>query len=298
MKILIAGANGFVGGALTDSLRKSGFDVRRLIRSTPAGPKDFQWDPKSAKLEPSVLEGLDAVINLAGENIASGRWNAQKKARIISSRVNSTRLIVDTIAQCQQKPKVLLNASAIGYYSTNSSELLDEESPSGSGFLASVCRQWEEEACRVSAHGVREVRLRFGMVLGTKGGALKNMLLPFKLGLGGPLGSGNQFVSWVSLYELIRIVSFCLENQQISGPVNVVSPSPVTSREFAQTLGKVLGRPAILPAPAFVLKLIFGQMASELLLADQRCKPVVLNQSGYAPEHSDLGSALKHCLGR
>lgn len=306
MKIVIAGASGLVGKALCTHLEIDGHTVFKLHRTKEEG-KLF-WDPEKGYLEPGALEEMDAVINLAGENIAAGRWTEEHKKNILQSRVKATRLIAETLVKLQHPPKVWINASAIGYYGDRGEEPLTESSSSGTGFLAKVCRQWEAatEGSDVSSNGVhpknipltntRIVRLRIGAVLSEEGGALKKMLLPFKLGLGGIIGSGEQYISWITLDDLVRVISFCLTKETLKGPVNAVTPSPVTNRTFTRTLGSVLHRPTIVPLPAFIVKTAFGEMGQELLLSSTRVLPEQLQNSGFTFAYPDLKNALEHLL--
>lgn len=297
MKILVTGSSGFVGSALVPFLTQSGHDVRRLVRSKPGpGTADVQWDPKAGTLEAAGLEGLDGVVHLAGESIATGRWTAEKKARIRDSRVLGTRLLAESISRLARPPKVLVCSSAIGYYGDRGQESLREESALGSGFLADVCRDWEATAAPAVQKGIRVVHLRIGVVLGPSGGALAKMLPPFKMGLGGVIGSGRQYMSWISLDDLMGVMHHALTTPSLSGAVNAVSPNPVTNAEFTNTLGKVLSRPTIFPMPAFAARLAFGEMADELLLASARVEPARLTASGYTFRYPLLEGALRHLL--
>lgn len=297
MKILVTGSSGFVGSALVPFLTQSGHDVRRLVRSKPGpGTADVQWDPKAGTLEAAGLEGLDGVVHLAGESIATGRWTAEKKARIRDSRVLGTRLLAESISRLARPPKVLVCSSAIGYYGDRGQESLREESALGSGFLADVCRDWEAAAAPAVQKGIRVVHLRIGVVLGPSGGALAKMLPPFKMGLGGVIGSGRQYMSWISLDDLMGVMHHALTTPSLSGAVNAVSPNPVTNAEFTNTLGKVLSRPTIFPMPAFAARLAFGEMADELLLASARVEPARLTASGYTFRYPLLEGALRHLL--
>jgi uncharacterized protein (TIGR01777 family) len=297
VKVLVSGASGLVGRALVQSLRRQGHQVRCLRRGS-AGGGDVAWDPEVGALDPGALEGLDGVVHLAGENIAAGRWTPTRKARILSSRVQGTGLLAQTLARLAQPPSVLVCASAVGYYGDRGGEELTEASPPGQGFLAQVCRAWEEAAAPARAAGIRAAHLRFGMVLSARGGALSRMLLPFRLGLGGRMGSGKQWMSWICLEDAVRAILHLLEHPDLSGPFNAVSPHPCTNAEFARTLGKVLRRPALFPAPAWALRLALGEMAEELLLSSARALPVRLLESGFRFEHPELEKALRHLLGR
>jgi uncharacterized protein (TIGR01777 family) len=289
MKIAVTGATGLIGSALTRSFQTAGHDVVRLRR-----PAD--WDPEKHSVDTSVLRGVDAVIHLAGESIASGRWSAARKGRIRDSRVNGTRLIAETIAGMADRPQVLVSASAIGYYGDRGSEVLREESGPGTGFLSDVCRQWEAATDPATRKGIRVVHLRNGLVLSKDGGALPKMLLPFKLGVGGKIGSGNQYWSWISLEDVCAAIQHCIQAGSLHGPVNLVSPSPVTNREFTRTLGQVLGRPTMFPLPAFAARLALGEMADALLLASARVEPAKLSASRFVFRHKDLQPVLQQLL--
>jgi len=299
MKILISGSSGLVGRALVPRLTKGGHQVVRLVRARPAqGDAAVFWDPAAGTLDPAPLEGFDAVIHLSGESIATGRWTEAKKARIRDSRVGSTELLAGTIERLSRPPGVLLCASAIGYYGDRGDEVLKEDSAPGKDFLAGVCQAWEAASEPAAGKGVRVVRHRFGVILSAAGGALAKMLLPFKLGAGGRLGDGGQFMSWVAIDDVLGALDHALASKALRGPVNTVSPRPVTNAEFTATLGGVLRRPAILPMPAFAARLAFGEMADALLLASQRVAPERLLASGYRFRHPDLDPALRHLLGR
>jgi hypothetical protein len=296
MKILIAGSSGLVGTALTLFLIRRGHKVSKLVRRHPTQPYEIFWDPEHQKLNPTEIEGFDAIVNLAGESIAEGRWTAAKKLRILESRLQPTKLLVDTIAKLKQKPLVLVNASAVGYYGETGSETVTESSRPGSDFLADVCVQWERAADPVVNSGVRLVKLRTGMVLAAEGGALKKMLLPFKLGLGGVIGSGKQYISWIMINDLLAIIEEAIVKANYSGAVNVVSGAPVTNREFTKTLGDVLRRPTILPMPAFMAKVVFGEVAEPLLLGSCRVAPEKLQGYGYKFLFPKLHDALGYLL--
>ena len=299
MKVLVSGSSGLVGSALVPSLTAGGHSVTRLVRSKPApGAAEAYWSPGAGVVEQSALEGLEAVVHLAGENIADQRWTSEKKARIRDSRVHGTRLLAETLAGLPQPPKVLVCASAIGYYGHRGEEVLREDARPGTGFLADVCQEWEAAAEPARQKGIRVVHLRIGVVLSAAGGALAKMLTPFKLGVGGKLGSGRQYMSWVSLDDLVGIIQFALTTDALAGRVNAVSPNPVTNLQFTRTLGRVLGRPTVLPLPAFAARLAFGEMADELLLASTRVEPARLLGAGYAFRHAELESALRHLLGK
>lgn len=295
--VLITGASGLVGSALIPKLHESGYRVVKLVRKGKSSDSDtLFWDPERAPQNVSEFEGFDAIVNLAGENIASGRWSESKKQRIYDSRVKLTKTLCEILNRLNNPPKVLVNASAIGYYGDRGDSLCTEETPQGAGFLAHVCHDWEEAAMTANQNGIRVVCLRFGMVLSATGGALKSMLLPFKLGLGGALGSGKQYVSWITIDDLIALILFSMENSNLQGTVNAVSPNPVTNYAFTKMLGKVLGRPTFLSVPAFALRAILGEMADEILLSSTRVDPAILKTSGYKFRYPELEGSLNHLL--
>jgi uncharacterized protein len=302
MRVLVTGSSGLIGSALVLSLAAGGHTVLRLIRpkspSSQGGVSEIRWDPAAGKIEPSDLEALDAVVHLAGESIAAGRWTAEQKAKIRDSRIKGTELLCNTLAQLAQAPYVLVSASAIGYYGHRGAESLREESPPGSGFLAEVSRQWEAATAAAAQKGVRVVIPRFGMVLSPAGGALAKMLPPFRMGAGGKLGSGKQYMSWVALDDAVGAIHHVLTNDVLKGPVNVVAPNSVTNFEFTQTLGRVLSRPTLAPVPAFAARLAFGEMADALLLASTRVEPAKLLNTGYRFRYPELEGALRHLLGK
>lgn len=282
-----------VGSALVPALQSAGHSVTRLVRSRPQAG-EILWDPTGA-LTTADLEGFDTVVHLAGENIA-GRWTHSKKSRILHSRVQGTQVLANSLTRLRQPPRALVSASAIGYYGDRGDEPLTETSSSGSGFLADVARRWEGATEPASRAGVRVVNLRIGVVLSARGGALAKMLPPFRMGVGGRVGTGRQYWSWITLDDLVGVIQHALITEALRGPVNTVSPSPVTNAEFTRILGQVLSRPTVLPMPAFVVRLIFGQMGQELLLASQRVDSTRLQSSGYRFLHPDLKSALEHLL--
>ncbi len=291
--ILITGASGLVGRELTRSLSAAGYRILALHRNSQTVPF---WDFKRKLIELGEYQKIDAVINLAGENIAAGRWTSARKKRIRQSRVEGTCLLAEFFAAAKYKPKVLISASAVGFYGDREEEELTEASPVGTGFLANVAQEWEAATQPATAAGIRVIHLRFGMILSSKGGALAKMLLPFTMGLGGSIGCGKQWMSWISLHELPNIISHILQHEDLHGPINTVSPSPVRNSEFTQTLAAVLHRPALLPVPRFLLKILFGEMASELLFASTKVKPLRLLESGYIFQEAELKTALCHLL--
>lgn len=295
MKILVTGASGLVGSALVPLLAGGGHEVARLGRSTP-GPGDIRWDPDAGVLDAAALEGFDGVIHLAGENIA-GRWNAARKRRIKDSRVRGTRLLAETLAGLERPPRVLVSASAIGFYGDRGDKELSEESPAGTGFLTEVCREWEAATEAAAGKGIRVVHARLGVVLSRDGGALAKMLTPFKLGAGGIVGSGRQYMSWITLEDTVAALAHLLVTETAAGPVNVVAPVPVTNREFTKALGRALRRPTLFPLPAFVARVVFGEMADALLLGSTRVKPAGLLDSGYVFRHGSLEEGLGAVLG-
>ena len=299
MHILVTGSTGLVGSTLIPALTTEGHRVSCLVRSkAKMGNRDTYWDPAAGELYSPGLEGLDAVVHLAGESIAGGRWTAARKARIRDSRIQGTRLLSQTLAQLARPPKVFISASAIGYYGDRADEILTEQSPPGSNFLAGVCREWESATEPAAQHGIRVVILRLGVVLSAKGGALAKMLTPFRMGVGGVVGSGKQYMSWIAIDDLVRVVIHALKTESLSGPTNAVAPNPVTNAEFTKTLGRTLRRPTIFPMPAFAARLALGEMADELLLASQRVVPSKLLASGFVFRHPGLESALADLFGK
>jgi uncharacterized protein (TIGR01777 family) len=256
------------------------------------------WNPAAGEIDAEAFEGLDAVVHLAGENIGEGRWTAEKKRRIRDSRVEGTRLLCDAIGRLSNPPKTLVCASAIGYYGDRGETELDEAAAPGVGFLPDTCAEWEEVSRAVAVRGVRVVNVRFGVILTPRGGALKKMLTPFKMGGGGILGDGRQYMSWVSIDDAVGAIYHALMTDALSGPVNVTSPNPVTNYEFTKTLGRVLRRPTIVPMPRFAVRLAFGEMGDALLLASARVLPERLIETGYEFRHAELEVALRHVLGR
>ena len=298
MKILVTGSHGLIGSALIPFLTTGGHDVLRLVRNPNPASDAICWDPQAGVIENDQLEGLDAVVHLAGENIASRRWNVSQKERIRESRVRGTRVLSESIAKLNNPPKVLVCASAVGYFGDRGDEELGEQSEPGCGFLADVCRDWEAAAGPAREKGIRVVNLRFGVILSSTGGALAKMLLPFKLGLGGVVGSGKQYWSWIALDDVLGAIRHVISHGDLNGPVNCVSPNPSTNREFTRILGRVLKRPTLFPLPAFAARLVLGEMAHELLLASTRVVPKQLQASGYRFRFEELEWALRHTLGR
>jgi uncharacterized protein (TIGR01777 family) len=296
MKVLIAGASGLVGSALIPALEAEGSEVTRLVR-TSAGAGEIEWHPNNDQIDAATLEGFDAIINLAGENIAGGRWTDEQKRKIRDSRVNGTHLLSEAIAKLKHRPKVFLCASATGIYGDRGDEALDEQSDSGGGFLAGVCREWEKATEPAIEAGVRTVQLRFGPILAREGGMLAKLLTPFKMGMGGRIGPGTQYISWVAIDDAVNAIELALTDESIRGPLNVVSPNPVTNEVFTKTLGHVLNRPTALAMPAYAVRLAFGEMADEMLLASQRVIPKKLNDAGYEFQQPELEGALQKHLG-
>lgn len=296
-KILVTGATGLVGAALVSFLTSGGHEVIRLGRR-PAFAGDLSWDQIDPHGNLDRFEGFDAVIHLAGESIARGRWTAAKKERIRASRVDNTRRLCETLARLASPPRVLLCASAVGYYGNRGDELLDETSALGTGFLAEVCRDWEAAAAPARTKGIRVAHLRFGVVLSAGGGALAAMLTPFRLGLGGKIGNGRQYMSWIALDDLLGVVHLAMFQDNLEGPINVVAPEDATNRVFTKALGRVLWRPTILPMPAFASRLAFGEMADEALMASQRAVPLKLMGAAFSFSFPTLEAALRHCLGK
>jgi uncharacterized protein (TIGR01777 family) len=297
MQIAVSGSSGLVGSALLPFLTAGGDRVTRLVRKD-AGVGEIPWDPAGGVRDLSHLEGVDAVVHLAGENIAAGRWTAARKEKIRRSRVEGTRRLSESLARLSRRPKVLVSASAVGFYGDRGDEILKEDSAPGTDFLAQVCREWEAATEPASRAGIRVVQLRFGMILSPAGGALKKMLLPFKLGAGGRIGSGTQYVGWIGIDDVAGVIHHAIVTESLQGPVNAVAPTPVTNAEYTRTLARVLSRPAVAPMPAFAARLAFGELADALLLASQRVIPTRLQASGYKFRYPELEGALRHLLGR
>lgn len=298
MKILVTGSTGLVGAAVVPFLTTGGHQVLRLVRGAVRGDDEIAWNPATGEIDAAKLEGLDAVVHLAGENIATGRWNDAKKAAIRDSRVNGTRVLCETLAKLTNKPRVLVGASAIGFYGERGDAVMTESSPPGLNFLCNVCRDWEAATEPAKQAGIRVVNLRIGVVLTPRGGALAKMLMPFKLCVGGIVGSGRQYWSWIALDDVVGAIHHAITHDELSGPVNAVAPETLTNAEFTKILGRVLHRPTIAPLPEFVVKLLLGEMGEELLLASTRVVPARLEETGYQFRCPTLEGALRHLLGR
>ena len=296
MNILINGASGLIGRALQKSLAEKGHQLVLAGRNEPRSREQIQWTVENGFAEPDRLEGLDAFVHLAGENISALRWTEEKKRAIRDSRVLGTRSVVEAMGKLEKPPEVFIAGSATGYYGDRGDEIMTESDEPGDTFLSDVCAAWEAESMRAEELGVRTVRLRTGVVLSKDGGALAEMLTPFKLGVGGVVGSGRQWMSWVSLADVVGAIEFALENEDLTGPVNVVAPNPVTNKEFTSTLGEVVHRPTILPLPQFAVKLAFGEMGDALLLDSTRVAPERLTEAGYKFEFENLKRALENAL--
>lgn len=298
MKVAVTGSSGLIGSALVSFLTSGGHEVRRLVRRAPRSDDEIRWDPSRAEIDPAALEGVDAVIHLSGESVAGGRWTDARKDRIRRSRIDSTRTLARALASLKEPPRVLVSASAIGYYGDRGEEWLDESSSPADDFLARVAVDWERAAETAGEAGIRVTHPRIGVVLSPAGGALGKLLTPFRLGLGGVVGPGTQYMSWVALDDVLGALHHALVNDGVRGPFNLVAPQPVTNREFTRTLGRVLGRPTPVPVPAFALKAALGEMAEATLLASTRVRPEGLQAAGYRFRFPSLEGALRHLLGR
>lgn len=296
-RVAVTGASGLLGSALLPALRSAGWTPRAVVRGT-AGPGEVVWDLAAGTIDQAALEGVDAAVHLAGESIAAGRWTAETKRRIRDSRILGTRLLAESLARLKHRPRVLVTASAVGIYGDRGDELLDEDSPLGSDFLAGVGKEWEAATTPAAEAGIRVVHLRFGILLAREGGALPRMVRPFMLGAGGPIGSGRQWMSWIALDDAVAVVLESLRNERARGPLNAVAPGAVRNAEFAAALGTALHRPALIAAPAFALRLLYGEMADAALLASQRVAPTRLEALGFRFRHPVLAEALGAILGR
>ena len=298
MKILITGASCLVGTHLIPTLKAKGHEIFKLVRKTPKAADEIQWDAEKgfSDEEQAKLENFEAVVHLAGDNVASENWSAEKKRKIRESRTIGTKVLVDALRKTKSAPKVLVSASAIGFYGNRKDEILTEDSAKGVGFFPEVCDEWEKESQKATDFGARVVNPRIGVVLAKDGGALEKMLTPFKLGVGGVVGSGKQWMSWIAIDDLVRLIHFALENENIHGAINATAPNPATNEEFTKTLGKVLNRPTVLPIPAFGIKLLFGEMGERLLLEGNRVLPKKAQDAGFEFQFTNLEEATKHAL--
>lgn len=298
MKILVTGSSGLVGSQLIPFLNSQGHEVVPLIRNKNHGSDDIFWDPENEEIDFSSLNGFDAVVHLAGENIANKRWSPEQKQKIKNSRVKGTKFLCESLSKLNKPPKVLISASAIGFYGNRPNEVLHEHSDHGHEFLSSTCQEWEEATRDAKAAEIRVVHARFGVILSTRGGAMSKLLLPFQLGAGGIIGDGKQYMSWVDIEDVVGAIYHAIQDEQISGPMNVTAPNPVTNHEFTKTLGKVLFRPTIFPMPAFAARLAFGEMADALLMSSSFVEPRTLQDNGYKFQYPDIESSLRHLLGK
>lgn len=300
MKLVVTGATGFIGSVLCSRLLEQGHNLTLLTRSAPReaarqNKRWLHWTADTGGEWQQAVEGADGIINLAGEPIAAKRWTPEQKRSIVTSRLDSTRALIDAIVKAQQKPKFLINASAIGYYGPRGDEPITEDAECGSGFLAETTRDWENEASRAESLGLRVVYLRTGIVVGRDGGALAKMVPPFKFFIGGPLGSGKQWMSWIHVEDEVGLIIHLADNAQAAGPINATAPNPVTMRDFCRALGRVLGRPSWAPVPSFALRLLLGEMA-EMLLTGQRVIPAAAQRLGYQFHYPQLEEALQACM--
>ena len=295
MKVAVTGSSGLIGSSLVSYLSKKDIVVSKILRENTKDD-DISWKPEDGDWNSAFTGGVDGIVHLAGESVASGKWTRKKKEKIRNSRIEGTKRLCEHILKLPTPPSVLVCASAIGYYGNRGVEFLNEGSPRGSGFLSDVCLGWEEAAESVSKAGIRVVNVRFGIVLSKDGGALAKMMTPFKIGMGGKIGSGTQYMSWVAMDDVTGAIYHTLITESLKGPVNVTAPNPVTNKEFTNTLGEVLKRPAVVPIPAFAAKLAFGEMANDLLLASTKVAPKRLSDSGYKFQYPELENALKHVL--
>jgi len=287
-----------VGKALINSLTSDGHEIVRLVRGKPSGATEIEWHPNQEKIDTASLDGIDAAVHLAGESIASGRWTDEKKRAIRDSRVKGTALLSDALARLSRPPSVFVSASAIGYYGNRGDELLTEKSAPGDDFLANVCVEWENATIPTIEKGIRTVHARFGIILDAKEGALAKMLTPFRMGIGGRIGDGKQWMSWIDIEDVVNGLKSLIGDSSVNGPVNFVAPNPVTNAEFTKALGRVLSKPTLIPVPAFGARLAFGEMADALLLSSARVKPGVLEEKGFGFRWPLLDDALRHLLAR
>ena len=295
MKVAVTGSSGLIGSSLVSFLSEKSVTVSKILRENTKDD-DISWKPEDGDWDSAFTGGVDGIVHLAGESVASGKWTRKKKEKIRNSRIEGTKRLCEHILKLPTPPSVLVCASAIGYYGNRGVEFLNEGSSRGSGFLPDVCLGWEEAAESVSKAGIRVVNVRFGIVLSKDGGALAKMMTPFKIGMGGKIGSGTQYMSWVAMDDVTGAIYHTLITESLKGPVNVTAPNPVTNKEFTNTLGEVLKRPAVVPIPAFAAKLAFGEMANDLLLASTKVAPKRLSDSGYKFQYPELENALKHVL--
>jgi uncharacterized protein (TIGR01777 family) len=297
MRVLVSGSSGLIGSALLPALREAGHDVVRLVRRAPASADEVRWDVDAGTLDRAALGTVDAIVHLAGEGIGEKRWSPEQKRRILDSRVKGTRLLAETAAALDPRPSVFVCGSAVGFYGLRGDEVLTEESSSGGGFLAEVVREWEAAAAPAAAAGIRTVLLRTGIVLSPKGGALGRLLPLIKLGVGGKLGSGRQWWSWIALEDQVRLILHCLDHDDLAGPVNATAPQPATNAEVVKALGKAAGRPTVLAVPTFALSLVMGgELTEEVILAGQRAVPKAAEASGFTFVHPDIDSAARAIL--
>jgi uncharacterized protein (TIGR01777 family) len=298
MTVAVTGSSGLIGTALVPFLTSGGHEVLRLVRRRPRGHGEVRWDPARDDIDTASLEGVDAVVHLAGENVAGGRWTDARKNRIRASRVDSTRTLCSALASMRERPRALISASAIGYYGDRGTEWVTEASPPADDFLARLAVDWEAAAGPAAEAGIRVAHPRIGVVLTPAGGALGKLLPPFRLGLGGVVGPGTQYLSWVAIDDVLGALHHALVDDAVSGPFNLVAPEPVTNRAFTKILGQVLGRPTLVPVPAFALRAALGEMADATLLASTRARPDRLDATGYRFRFPNLEGALRHLLGR
>ncbi|HMK63668.1 MAG TPA: TIGR01777 family oxidoreductase [Acidimicrobiales bacterium] len=299
MRVVVAGSSGLIGTALCRALDSRGHVVIRLVRRRSSGPSELSWEPRTGQIDEGALEGVDALVNLAGAGIGDRRWSAGRRRLLVSSRIDSTSLLARTLASLEPPPRVLVNASAVGIYGNRGDEVLDEHSEPGDGFLAGLCRQWEASVSVAAQAGIRTVLVRSGVVLSASGGALARQLPLFRLGLGGRLGNGSQWLSWISLEDEVRVLLRAIDDDGLSGPVNSVAPQPVTNRQFTTALGRALQRPAVLAVPPPALRLVLGRgLVDDVLLASQRVRPAALQAVAHGFAHGDLDTALAALLNK